>query len=168
MPLNSIQNLVVTQLDGLAMPDGIPNAIAYVAPPVVEDMAEQPLIFVWGGRLSEKRQTMAGGRSATINTTSGFRTLDWEIDVFIKYAMANDNTDIQNLFPLAIDLVMQKLRGITMPQKITDAVTGWPSQVVLIGEDMEMHYGDIHALSDQRYWLFEAEIICKVREQIQQ
>lgn len=168
MPLNSVQALVQSSLNGLPMPNGIPNAVAYVAPPVVTDLAAMPEIFVWGGQLSEKRQTMAGSRSATINTTSGFHDMFWSIDVYIKYAMSPDDAHLQSSFPLVVDLVMEKLRGIPITDTITDSVTGWVSQIVEIGEDMTMNYGDIHSLSDQRYWLFEAQIICKVHELIQQ
>lgn len=150
------------------MPNGLANALAYVAPPVVTDMSENVQIFVWGGQLAEKRQTMSGQRAATIGTTTGFRDLIWSLDIYMKYAMSPDDVHLQSSFPLAVDLVMQKLRGITMPQIITDSVESWPSTILEIGEDMTMNYGDIHTLSDQRFWLFEAQIIVKIHETIQQ
>lgn len=169
MPLNSVQVFVKQQLDNLPIEDGLGTATkAYVSPPIIGDMATNPLVFVWGAVSHEMRETMAGGRTATINTTSGIRTIQYELDIYIKYAIANDNPNEDNVFPLVVDSVMQKLRGIQIPTNITDPVTNWPSVITDLGERFSLQYAPVMEAVDQRFWVYEARIVAPITEKIQQ
>jgi hypothetical protein len=179
MPINSVQTFVKGQLQNLAFPAGVtltgedetvtvPNLVAYIAPPVVGDLAAAPLAFVWGAHLTEDRKEMNGVNTATIGTTAGFRVLTYDCMIYIKYIIPNTQPLEDNIFPLIIDSIMQKLRGITYPVSITDAITGWPSTIQLIGEHFDVTYGDVRETADQQLWLYEAQITMTVRERIQQ
>ena len=112
---------------------------------------------------------MAGGRAATIGTTSAFRVLTYQMGVFLKFLLPNDLPLEDSVFPLVVDSVMIALRGITIPVQITDTtVGGWPSTITHFGEDLECWYGNIHASEDQRLWLYEAEIRNTIKEHLQQ
>ena len=178
MPLNSTQEVVKTALTGLTFPTYsgspiAPPAQAWIAPPVIGDFSAAPQIYVWGGVVREKRQTM-GPRGTTIPTSvgtfaAGFRDAKYTIDIWIKYAMENDATLEDSLFPLIIDTVMVALRGMVMPvQNVTDSITGWVTNITHIGEDFTIEYGPIRELDDQRFWLYEAHIAMQVSEKIQQ
>jgi hypothetical protein len=181
MPINSVQTFVKTQLNGLAFPSGvtitgedqtvtIPNLIAYIAPPVpgTVELDTQPLCFIWGAHLVEDRKEMNGTNTATIGTTAGFRVLTYDCNIWIKYILPNTQPLEDNIFPLVVDSIMQKLRGIVYPVSITDAITGWPSRIQLIGEHFDVTYGDVRETADQQLWLYEAQIIMTIKERIQQ
>jgi hypothetical protein len=178
MPMNSVQETVKTALTGLTMPTYSGNPICptpqvWIAPPVIGDFASAPQIYVWGGVVREKRQTM-GPRGTSIPTSagtfpSGFRDAHFTVDIWIKYAMENDDVLEDSKFPLIIDTVMQELRGMTMPVlNVTDSITGWVTNITHIGEDFTIEYGAIRELEDQRFWLYEAHIAMMVYEKIQQ
>lgn len=164
-----LDNLPITQ--PAFLPSTIPNVQAYIAPPVIGDMLAAPQVYIWSGKITDKRQTMAGARTATIGTTSGFRIATYEMGIFIKYMMPNDLALEDNIFPLIVDSIMIKLRSTTLPMPLTDATIGsglWPSTITHFGEDMDVWYGNIHAAEDGRFWVYEAEIRCTIREAYQQ
>jgi hypothetical protein len=143
MPLNSIQQYVKGLLDGLVFQDGIAALQAYVQPPVL-DTLDAPKAYIWGGRMRGRRQTMPRvGTPAAINSgQSGFKRLDWTVDVYLSYEMNPDvpATTLDQDFPLIIDAVLTKTWTTVMPTFITDSVTGVISQVLAIGEDFELEY----------------------------
>ena len=176
--MNSVQETVKAALTGLTMPTYSGNPISpvplvWIAPPVIGDFASAPQIYVWGGVVREKRQTM-GPRGTTIPTSvgtfpAGFRDAHYTVDIWIKYAMENDAPLEDSLFPLIIDTVMIALRGMVMPvQNVTDSITGWVTNITHIGEEFTIEYGPIRELDDQRFWLYEAHIAMQVFEKIQQ
>ena len=172
MPINSVSEFTKAQLNGQTFPTlsgyTIPNAQAWIAPPVIGDMAEAPQIYVWSGKITEKRETMAGGRTSSIGTTAAFRILTYEMGIFIKYAMPNDEPLADNIFPVIVDTVMETLRGTTMPIAIVEVQTGWKSNITDFGEVFTVWYGDIHEAGDTRFWVYEAEIRMNIRESVQQ
>jgi hypothetical protein len=114
-----------------------------------------------------------GPRGTSIPTSagtfsSGFRDAHFTVDIWIKYGMENDDVLEDSKFPLIIDIIMQALRGMTMPVQITDGITGWVTNITHIGEDFTIEYGPIRELEDQRFWLYEAHIAMMVYEKVQQ
>lgn len=173
MPLNSVGTFVKGALDGMTFvqpagfPRAIPNAQAWIAPPIIGDMTT-PQIYVWDGKITQSRKTMSGTNAPAINTTGAMRNVEYSMGMFIKYAMPNDDVLEDNIFPIIVDNVMEVLRGVVYPVQIVDANTGWPSTITDFGEEMEVWYGNIHSAEDGRFWVYEAEIRMRVRETIQQ
>jgi hypothetical protein len=151
------------------LPFTIPNAEAWIAPPVIGDLLEAPQIYIWSGKITAGRKTMAGGSVPTIGTTSGFRIWTYEMGIFIKYMMPNDLELEDNIFPLIVDSVMEKLQSVNLPVAITDTTVGArPSHITHFGQDMDVWYGNIHSAGDERFWTYEAEIRNTIRESLQQ
>ena len=70
MPITSTIQYVKAQLDGLAMPGGIPNMAAYITPPDPNVEAEIPTCYIWPTKGREARES---GRGGTIPATPGRR-----------------------------------------------------------------------------------------------
>ena len=150
-------------------PREIPNAQAWIAPPVVGDMADAPQIYVWSGKITSKQETMAGQSAATINTTGPFTVMTYEMGIFIKYAMPNDLPLEDSIFTIMVDSIMEKLRGAPSTIPLIDTVVnGKPSNITHFGKDMDVWFGNIHEAEDTRYWVYECEIRNTIREAVQQ
>lgn len=156
--LLSIQNHVQTLLDGMNVPGGYQTLTAYVQPPVFEGLSG-PRGYVWGGHLTETRQSAPRGR--------GFKRLDWLIDVWLIYeSLAGDDADAQ-VFPLLVDATMQTLRSAPMPVTITDPITGTVTQLVEIGERITMDYPPVHTAASQRTLYFAGKLTVSAWEGVQ-
>lgn len=176
MPLASVQLYVQKQLDGLEMPAGIPELTAYVTPPTVEDL-DGPRAYVWAGRMRAKRQTMP---RVNINTQgSGYKHLDWTIDVYLTFETTPDTDTIDTDFPQIIDAVMTKLWTTAMPVFIDDlgnvipgpygptAPAGARSQILQVGEDFEFEYPPERVPATLRMLYFVARFGFTVYEAVQ-
>jgi hypothetical protein len=162
-------------LDGLTFPSGVtfdgttavPNLQAFISVPQVAQLTT-PTAFVWGGYFNEKRRTMAGQRATSVNTSSGFRRAEYRMDVIVRYAIPHNTPILDSVFPVIVDSVMERLRGIPMPQALTDPQTGKQSTMVIVGEDFDVQYGQVYQLADLRYWLYGAKITTRIIEDLQQ
>lgn len=170
MPLNSIQHYVQGLLDGLVVQDGIPAMKAYITPPTVDTM-DGPRAYVWGGRMRGRRQTAprVGTPAAIDSGQSGFKRLDWTVDVFLNYEMNPDVpfATLDSDFPLIIDAVLAKTWTTTMPTFITDPITGVESQVLAIGEDFDLEYPPERSPNTLRMLYYTARIGLEIYEAVQ-
>lgn len=174
--LNSVMAHVKAAIDGLVFPTGltfngttqVPDLKAHITTPYGYTVSDRPHAFIWGGTLNEKRRTMGGPRAATVNTSSPFHTLNHRIDIIVRYALPLKLVNIDSCFPAILDSIMEVLRGIEMPVKITDALTGRQSTIQIIGEEFDVQYPQLYNLQDGRYALFGAKITMPVKEEIQQ
>lgn len=162
MPLNSVQQFVLQQIDGLQVPT-IPQPIeAFITPPPVEPI-NGPKAYVWGARNRGRRQTMPRG----IAPAAGFKRLDWTVDVYLVYETMADDPMVDQEFPLIIDAVLTKLWTTTMPQVITDTVTGQVSQIQSIGEEWTLDYPPERTPATLRMLWYSSRIAMDVLEIVQ-
>lgn len=157
MPLNSVQQYVQAQLVGLTVPQNATPDV-YIEPPVPGD-ATVPQIYVWGGQLTETRDTMPRG--------GGRKLLKWNVSIFVFSPDEADAPNIDTAFPVLLDTLAATLRAIVLPVAITDSVTAVASEILFIGEDLTIHYGQPRALADQRYIWQNAVIQAAVTELLQ-
>lgn len=141
MPLNSVQQYVANALNGLALPLSPTGPLeAYITPPTIEDL-DRPKAYVWGGRMRGRRQTAPRTTTTVNGLNSGYKRLDWTVDVYLAYETNPDSPTLDQEFPTIVDAVMQRLWTLPMTTVITDPTTGVQSEIISIGEEwnFEMH-----------------------------
>lgn len=184
MTLLAVQAHVQTLLSGLTTPQlqgiGVGAANAFVAPPAITtDAMTDPEIYVWGGRTKDKRHSGPRNQLGAANwsqptptlptlpvTSAGFRRADWLLDIWLMMLAPSPSGQPADdyPFPLLIGAVMKQLALDLMPQQLTDPQTGDVSQLVHIGEDMDLEYTTPQETADERTQLYTALITCQVRE----
>jgi hypothetical protein len=154
--LNSVQSYVKSLVDGIPAPNrAFPDTKAYIQPPVPGDLGT-PSVFVWGATFNEQRQ--AGKRG------QGYKEANYRVHVWLMYVVEIDNPDKDYVFPLFIDIVLAQLRGTALAVPITDPITAIGTQLLSIGEKMEVQYAVPRTLEDQRYLLYSALVITNLKE----
>ena len=171
MPLASVMNHVRNAVDDMVFPTGltfdgtnqVPNLQAHIIAPYGTTVSDGPHAFVWGGTLHRERQTMGGPRTQQVGTPGApFHTLSHRVDVLIRYALPLKLRNADSCFPSIIDSVVEFLAGIPMNVSITDPLTSRPSTIQLIGEEFDVTYGQVYAVTDGRYGLFGAKIVMQI------
>lgn len=157
MPLNSVQQYIANQLDGLAMPAALKPLKAYIMPPAREKLSG-PHAYVWGGTSRARRQTAP--------RLQGYKHLDWMVDIYLMYETVSTSPTIDQDFPLVVDAVLTQLWTTTMPVFIVDPTTLLNSQIVAVGEQWDLDYPPVKALATERRMLFEARIRMNVYEAV--
>lgn len=159
MSLNAVQQYVKSQLDDLEFPTTfafpVGNAIARIQPFQL-DFSIQPLIFIWGSTLPERRLTL--GRPY------GFKKVMHRIEINVHYAQEIDDPDADSKFPVILETVQAALRTVPLPVTLTDNITGQVSQVDSIGDTFDTRYPWVHSLEDQRMLAYATQIIATVEE----
>jgi hypothetical protein len=148
MTLNAVQYHIRGLIDQAPSPFYDPLQ-AHIMPPVPGDMA-QPQGYVWGGRLKLTRQTAPRGRAPS----AGFKKRAYLVDIDLRVAESPDDPNADEAFPCLIEVVLGLLEDATMPVKLVDPQTGQTSQLISIGEQIEMAYDGVRTLpddADQRY-----------------
>ena len=132
MSLNAIQQFLKTTLDGLVIPDGVIAPVqAYVLPPVITDVGENPAIFIWGGDLDEQRATLPRG--------PGEKRVQHTLSLYVMFIAEHDPT-VDQQFPILLDVIRATIRAIPLPVLLTDPTTGETSQLTDIGERIRQTY----------------------------
>jgi len=156
MPLNSVQLLVKSTLDGLQFPITEQGTLtAYIAPPNPDNI-DGPIVHIWGGVSDEKRRTMT--------RPVGNKSISYEIDLWIYFAEELDDSLSDSLFPVILDTIALKLRTMTMPLTITDPNTGVSSNIVSIGEDMKTDYAPARTNTNQSFMIYMARMVLDIDE----
>lgn len=178
MPLSSVQLYVKGLLDGLVVQDGIGAIQAYVTPPILDTLSA-PKAYVWGGRMRGRRQTMprVGTPAAIAAGRSGFKRLDWTVDVYLNYEMNPDvpAVTIDTDFPLIIDAVFTQMWTTTMPVLIdpNGVPTNTPAngvvytQILSVGEEFELEYPPERAPATIRMLYYSARLSFDIYEAVQ-
>ncbi len=178
MPLNSVQLYVKGLIDGLVVQDGIGAIEAFVQPPVL-DTLDAPKAYVWGARMRGRRQTMPRiATPAAINAgRSGYKRLDWTVDVYLAYEMNPDvpATTMDQDFPMIIDAVFTQMWTTTMPVFIdpNGVPTTTPlsnvvyTQILAVGEDFELEYPPERAPATMRMVYYTARLGFDIYEAVQ-
>jgi hypothetical protein len=161
LPLHSIQLFVQGLLDGLPVPGSTSQSLeAYITPPVVEELGDNPKAYIWASRMTATRQTMPRGQ--------GFKHLAWDIDVWLSYETLPDSPTVDSEFPLLVDAVMTKLWTTTLVEEfVTDPVTLVRTQVLAIGEDFTLDYPPERTPATLRTLYYTARLGIAVYEAVQ-
>ena len=138
-PLNSVVHYVQGLLDGLPSPQYAP-AVAYVSAGIpVPDVNQQldiggtlrpvPIIYIWAVTIHEDRQTMPRG--------PGWKKLTYRLDVILQVMEDPDDVQRPTAFSCLYDAVRFAVNITPITTFITDPVTGYQSQVLQIGEELD-------------------------------
>lgn len=161
MPLVTVQSFILSILDGLPMPYGVPNAQAYITPPDPRINAKVPAIFIWPSDGQENRSKQLGGtipRNTGVGTPSGTKGIRHRLDVYVTWFSANAGKRQDPVFPGMIDAIMFALRTCQPnPAYITDPNTNLTSTVYNVGEDMNYRIG-IDSVAEERTKRYDALI----------
>ena len=175
--LNSVIRHVKEAIDDTVFPTGatydgvtqVPNLQAHISVPVGAVITDGPHAFVWGGTMTERRQTMGGPRTGQVGTPgAAFREINHRVDITVRWGLPSALTTRSSIFPVVLDTIIEVLRGVTMPVNISDEQTGRTSTIQIIGEEFVTTYGQTYAMADQRYWSYGAKIVMPVKEILQQ
>lgn len=167
MPLNSVQQFIANQINGLEVPIGGTRPLeAYITPPTVEDL-DRPKAYVWGGRCRGRRQTAPRTTSGIGTGKSGFKHLDWTVDIYLAYETTPDSVTADQEFPAIVDAVLAKLWTVPMPTFITDPLTGLVSQIQAVGEEWDLEMLPERTPNTLRMLYYSARIGMNVYEVVQ-
>ena len=145
MSLTSVQDYVAATLNGLVA-GNLPPTQAWVLPPPVTQPADNPQVYVWGGRLVEARATIPRG--------PGQKRILHRVDVYVHWASDSyDPSGAVTTFPVLLDAIRQTIRSVTLPVTLTDAVTGEVSNLTDFGENLALDYSTPTTTADQRWLL---------------
>ena len=161
MPLNSVQKMCKSLIDGLVFPDYQEPLVVYIAPPSPGDLLG-PTCYIWGSTWHVKRQTAP--------RPVAFMAFQWLVDMWLLVPDSADYPNADSAFPIIIDTITRVLRTTKIPIMLEDPDTGEETQIVAIGETMDGDYAPVHALGDentQGWVLYQAHITCTVEERVQ-
>ncbi len=158
--LNSIQQFLKTTFSGMTSPQMGPLQ-AVVMPPEDVDIALAPIAYIWAADLDVKRVSAPRGPA--------WQRFAWPIDVAVLAAMEIDDPNTETAFPLLIDQMMVTIGALKpMPFVLTDAVTGFQTQVVSLGERWKASYARVRTTGATGVDLvrFGAELTLHVEEDV--
>jgi len=161
MPIVAVQSFLLSLLDELPMPSGLPDAKAYVTPPDPRVNAKVPAIYIWPSDGDENRSEQLGGtvpRNTGPGTPSGTKGMRHMFDIYVTWFAAGSGKSQDPLFPGIVDAVMYKLRfSQPNPVDITDPNTEQASTIYNVGEEMTYRTG-IASTTDERWKRYDALI----------
>lgn len=167
MPLVTVQSFILSLLDGLPMPAGVPNANAYITPPDPRMNAKVPAIYIWPSDGQENRSPQLGGtvpRNTGVNTPSGTKGIRHRLDIYITWFSAGSGRQQDARFPGIVDSVLFALRtSQPNPAYLTDPNTGITSTVYNVGEEMSYRIG-IDSTAEERTKRYDALITVTIWE----
>jgi hypothetical protein len=166
VPLNSVQLYLKGLLDGLPMPGAAGNLAAYITPPDPNEETQVPTAYIWPSQAKESRDPKTGGsipRNTGPGTPSATKSLVHDVDIYLVWFAANDDPDADTWFPGMVDAVMYTLRTAPDPVQVTDPYSGMSSQLVNVGEQMDVKIGLI-AVGDEVFGRYDALITVTVWE----
>ena len=169
MPINSVQVYIQNLLDGLIMPAGAGQLVAYITPPDPNEETGLPTAYIWPSDGDESRNPSKGGtvpRNTGIGTPSGYKSFEHRMDVWIVWYGQDDDPNSDTWFPGMIDAVMLTLRTSPDPAVAQDPYTGQLTTLVDVGENMSYRI-TIRAIADQRYNRYDGQITLDLLEIMQ-
>ena len=169
MPIVAVQTYIQNLLDGLIMPGGAGNLVAYITPPDPNQETDLPTAYIWPSDGDESRDPAKGGtvpRNTGINTDSGYKVYLHHMDVYLIWNGQDDDPQADAWFPGMVDAVMLVLRTSQDPVPAQDSWTGGMSTLIDVGENMSYRI-TLRSLADQRYNRYDALISLEVIEIMQ-
>jgi len=154
-----VQSYVLSLLDELPMPYGLPDARAFITPPDPRVQTSIPGIYIWPSDGDENRSEDLGGtvpRNTGAGTPSGTKGILHKLDIYLTWTSGGSGTQQDPLFPGMLDAIMFALRfSQPNPVYMTDPNTGLTSTIYNTGEQMTYRVG-IESLADQRRKRYDA------------
>jgi hypothetical protein len=179
LPINSVQVYVQNLLNGLIMPAGAGNLVAYITPPDPNEETDLPTAYIWPSDGDESRNNTKGGTvprnpgfSSTVTTLdqllsqSGYKTFEHHLDVYVIWNGQDDDPNADTWFPGMIDAIMFTLRTSPDPAVAQDPYTGQLTTLIDVGENMSYRV-TLRSLADQRYNRYDALITLELLEIMQ-
>ena len=167
--LTSIQWWMKGLLDQLQNPMLDPLE-AVIQPPVLADIADHPYAFIWAGRAHEARQTAprAVRQSSGAVNPGGYQKMNWKTDVRLYTVMNQDDPNIELAFPALIDVTVRWLNTTQIPTIITDPVTGQESQILTMGEILDLDYATSVTTSAEGQGIirFGCDLVVTIEEKV--
>ena len=161
MPLVTVQSFLLSLLDDLPMPYGVPNARAYITPPDPRMNQKVPAIYIWPSDGDENRSTQLGGtipRNTGVGTPSGTKGIRHRSDIYVTWFSSNAGPRQDPVFPGMIDAILFALRtSQPNPAYITDPNTNITSTIYNVGEEMTYRIG-IDSTAEERTKRYDALI----------
>lgn len=154
-----MQTLLQGLLEGTESPY-LDDLVCLIEPPVFADIAEAPRAFLWAARGRETRQTAP--------RPLGYQKFIWQVEIALTHVMDPDDTHLDQAFPSLIDSVTGLLNTTVMPLVTTDPATGNETQILTIGETMEVDYASVRTTLATGAGLikFGANMTCEVQEKV--
>lgn len=163
----TISAFLLSILDQLQLPYGIPAAQAYITPPDPRVQAKIPAIYIWPSDGLENRSAELGGtipRNTGPGTPSGTKGLQHNFDIYVTWTSVLSGKQADPRFPGIVDTVMEALRTcLPNPAQFTDPATLQTSSIYNVGEQLRFRIG-IEGLADERMHRYDALISCPVWE----
>jgi hypothetical protein len=167
VPVLTVQTFLLSLLDGLPMPYGIPNAKAFITPPDPRVNAKVPAIYVWPADGNENRSPELGGtvpRNTGPGTSSGTKGMLHRPDVYMTWFSANSGKQQDPRFPGMVDALMFALRySQPNPAEMADPNTGLVSTIYNVGEEMSYRTG-IESTADERAKRYDCLVTVSIWE----
>jgi len=155
MGVNAVQTYAKTLTDGITAPLNNRPIVAYITPPNPGKLPG-PAAYIWVTQGTNARQTAPRG--------AGFRQSVWTVSVWLMSPSSATNPNADSAFACLIDAVVEAWVTTPMPVTITDAVTQRTTQFISVGEQFTIQQSPVHALSDQRLFLYEALLEFTLKE----
>jgi hypothetical protein len=170
MPIASTLGYIKGLLDGLPLPgDSTPNLAAYITPPDPNVETDIPTAYVWPGDGNEDRDPNRAGsvpRNTGPGTYSGDKGIEHDMSVYLVWFAADDQADIDSLFPGVVDAVMAVLRTSDDPAEVQDPYDpNTISTLIDVGEKMTYRI-ELRSLVNQAYNRYDALVGLTVLEVI--
>lgn len=175
MPLSSTLLYIKNLINGLAMPSGVPNLVAYINPPAVDEEPQgEPRAYVWTPAWEESRNPERGGTVPRALTrpipgqppNSGTKPIDHNVHIWVLYDQANDDPQADSLFPAILDTISWQLRVSLDPATVVDTYDATISALIDVGESINGQI-EVDALASQRMYKYSALMVVPVTELIQ-
>ncbi len=169
MPIASTLSYIKGLLVSLPMPGELDPMNAYITPPDPNTETQVPTAYVWPTEGDEDRDSGKAGtvpRNTGPNTASGFKNMEHSIDVYVVWFGADDEPDIDCLFPGVVDAVMAAFRFSADPAQAVDPYTGQVSTLVDVGEKMSYRI-TLRSLVEQAFNRYDCLLSLSVLEVIQ-
>jgi hypothetical protein len=167
LPLVTTQAFLLSLLEDLPMPYGLPSAKAFITPPDPRIQTSIPAIYIWPSDGDENRSADLGGtipRNTGVGTASGTKGIMHRFDIYLTWTSAGQGTQQDPLFPSMVDAILFALRfSQPNPAYITDPNTQLTSTIYNTGEQMTYRVG-IESLADQRRKRYDAIVNVSVWE----
>ncbi len=166
MPINSVQVYIQNLIDGLIMPAGAGQLVAYITPPDPNEETDLPTAYIWPVTGDESRDPQKGGtipRNTGIGTPSGYKAFEHHMEIYVVWFGQDDDPNSDTWFPGMIDAIMLTLRTSPDPATAQDPYTGQLTTLIDVGEHMSYRI-TLRAVEDQRYNRYDGLITLELLE----
>jgi hypothetical protein len=153
--VNTVQLKAQSLIDGLEAPLNKSPLVVYISPPNPGEL-KGPAAYIWATIGDNQRRTASRG--------PGFRKTIWTVSTWLMSPGSATSKDRDQAFACLIDAVIEAWVTAEMPVTVIDPQTGRKIQQVAIGEKFTVNQSPVHALQDQRLFLYECLLEFQIEE----